>query len=235
MSSDGDRQTEHKILAARRAAELVEDGMLIGLGSGSTAELFVRELAPRIAAGLRLTAVATSERTVRVAEEIGLALVDLTGPLDLAVDGADAIERGTLAAIKGRGGALTREKLTALASRSFVLIGDDSKVATRLAEVSATMPVPVEVLPFGWQVTRTRLEGLGLPVLRERGGEPFVTDNGNHVIDLFHAPLDDAASLAEAISRVPGVIEHGLFLGIATLAIVAGERGVEELRVATSI
>ncbi|MEX1157747.1 MAG: ribose-5-phosphate isomerase RpiA [Thermomicrobiales bacterium] len=221
---------EQKRRAAERAAELVEDGMSVGLGSGTTAELFVRALAPRVAAGLRLRCVATSGRTELLANQLGIPLVDLSAQLDLAVDGADAIERGTLAAIKGRGGALTREKIVAQASGRFVLVGDGSKLVERLSDVSPSMPVPVEALQFGWRMTRLRLAALGDPILRERGGAPFVTDNGNVVIDLYSSPLDRAADLAVSISGIPGVVDHGLFLDIASLALIAEPGGILELR-----
>jgi ribose 5-phosphate isomerase A len=224
-----DWQEQQKIQAARHAAELVEDGMLLGLGSGTTAEHFLRALAPRIDDGLRVRGVATSGRTERVASEVGIWLAELEGPVDLAIDGADAIERGTLNVIKGRGGALTREKLVALAARRFVVVGDASKSVERLADTQPDLAVPIEVLPFGWKMTRSRLAALGNPVLRERGGGPFVTDNGNLVVDLFAAALEDPVALGETIARVPGVIEHGLFLGIAVLAVVAGDDGIEEL------
>lgn len=219
-----------KRCAAERAVELVEDGMTLGLGSGTTAEWFVRSLAPRVAGGMRLRCVATSGRTERLASELGIPLVEFNSEIDLAVDGADAIERGSLAAIKGRGGALTREKIVALASRTFVIICDDSKVVDRLNERSPVLPVPVEVLQFGWRLTRLRLAALAEPVLRERDGGPFITDNGNYVLDLYNAPLDRASDLAAAISGVPGVVEHGLFLDIAKLAYVGAADGVTTFR-----
>jgi ribose 5-phosphate isomerase A len=222
-------QLEWKRLAAERAALLVEDGMMLGLGSGSTAEMFVRALAPRVAAGLHIQAVASSTRTERLAREIGIELIELAAPLDLAVDGADVIERGTLNAIKGLGGALTREKLIALAARRFVLIGDVSKCADRLADHPDYVPVPVEVLRFGWQLTCRRLEPLGRALLRQRDGATFITDNGNVIVDLFDADLTAPEPLARAIDDLPGVVMHGLFLGIAETAIVAGAHGVEVL------
>jgi ribose 5-phosphate isomerase A len=224
-----DEQTRQKQLAAAHAAQLVEDGMTVGLGSGTTAELFVRALAPHLAAGLRIRAVASSTRTERVAREVGIELVELDGVLDLAVDGADVIERGTLNAIKGLGGALTREKLVALAARRFILIGDGSKCADSLASHPDRVPVPVEVLAFGWQLTRRRLETLGRPVRRERDGAPFLTDNGNLILDLYDADLAEPAALARALDDTPGVVMHGLFLGIAERAIVAGANGVSVL------
>jgi ribose 5-phosphate isomerase A len=221
---------DQKRRAAEQAATLVEDGMTIGLGSGTTAEQFVRAIAPRVAEGLRLRCVATSSRTERLAAELGIALVDLDDELDLAIDGADVVERGTLHAIKGRGGALTREKIVALAARRFIIVGDSSKVVDTLADALPVMQVPVEVLPFGWQMTRRRLAALGDPILREREGAPFVTDNGNLVVDLYNAPLDRPADLSTAISAIPGVVEHGLFIDVATTALIGEPDGVVELR-----
>lgn len=226
MSSGEDQKRR----AAERAAALVEDGMTLGLGSGTTSELFVRALAPRIAGGLRLRCVATSSRTERLAAELGIALVDLDDELDLAIDGADVVERDTLNAIKGRGGALTREKIVALAARRFVIVGDSSKLANHLVDALPAMQVPVEVLPFGWRITRRRLAALGDPILRERDGAPFVTDNGNLILDLYNAPLDRPADLATAITAIPGVIEHGLFIDVATMALIAESDQVLELR-----
>jgi ribose 5-phosphate isomerase A len=221
---------DQKRRAAERAVALVEDGMALGLGSGTTAELFVRALAPRVAAGMRLRCVATSGRTERLANEVGIPLVELEGELDLAIDGADAIERGSLAVIKGRGGALTREKIVALAARRFVIVGESSKLVERLSDALPAIQVPVEVLPFGWKMTRLRLATLGDPILRERDGAPFVTDNGNLVLDLYNAPLDRPADVATAISGIPGVVEHGLFIDIATLALVGTANDIVELR-----
>lgn len=225
-----DARDEYKRVAAWRAAELVEEGMVIGLGSGTTAEQFVRAVGNRMAQGLRVTAVASSQRSARLAQEVGLPVVDLTGSVNLAVDGADAIERGSLAAIKGLGGALTREKLIAQNAERFVLVGDDGKLVERLADALPATPVPVEVLTFGWPATRSRLSVLGEPVLRTRAGEPFITDNGNVILDLFAPDLSDPVRLGTLLDGVPGVVEHGLFLNLAVLAIVAGPAGVVELR-----
>ena len=222
---------ELKRQAGERAAMLVEDGMTIGLGSGSTALAFVRALGQRVAEGLRVRAVSSSERTSAAAAAVGIELIDLVGRLDLAVDGADVIERGSLHAIKGLGGALTREKLVALATDRFVLIGDSSKVAEHLRESQPRIPIPVEVVPFGWKLTQERLGRMGDPVLREDDGTPFVTDNGNLVLDLYGADVDQPEQLAVTLKEMTGVVEHGLFLNMAALAIVAGQGGIEELTV----
>jgi ribose 5-phosphate isomerase A len=219
-----------KQMVAERAAALVEDGMRLGLGSGSTAEAFVRALHPRLHAGLRIEAVASSGRTERLAREVGLPLIDLAGPLDFAVDGADAIERGSLHAIKGLGGALTREKLVAAVAQQFVLIADGSKLVGTLQDVTERVPIPVEVLSFGWQTTRARLSALGRPVLRERDGSAFTTDNGNFILDLHVERLDDATAFGQMLKEITGVVEHGLFTGLATQAIIAATDGIIELR-----
>lgn len=228
------QQDAQKQRAAERAAALVEDGMRIGLGSGTTAELFVRALASRVHDGLRVSMVSSSERTQRLAVELGLTVVELNAPIDLAIDGADAIEVGTLAAIKGRGGALAREKLVAASASRFVLVADASKVVMTLDDVRALTPVPIEVLPFGWQTTARRLERIGSPALRTRDGKPFVTDNGNLILDLRVATLGAPAVTACDIAATIGVVEHGLFLEMAELALVGTDAGVDELRSAQS-
>lgn len=219
---------EQKQLAGERAALLVEDGMIVGLGSGTTALAFVRALGHRVHAGLRVRAVSSSALTSAAAMDAGIELVELNARLDIAVDGADAIERGTLFAIKGLGGALTREKLVALAADRFVLVGDSSKVFASLSDTQPRIPIPVEVLPFGWQHTRDRLASIGEPMLRFVEEQPVVTDNGNLVLDLYSADFGQVLDLALAIKATTGVVEHGLFLNLASLAIVAGSDGVEE-------
>src|SRR5436190_3026249 len=170
-----------KLAAARHAAAFVEPGMVVGLGSGSTAEYAVRELGARVASGLRLTGVATSRRTERLARELGIPLVDLDAveALDLTIDGADEIELASFAIVKGRGGALLREKLVATASKREVIIADASKVVPRLGTRYA---VPVEVVTFGWRHTARALERLGARVApREVPGDFYVTDGGNFI------------------------------------------------------
>jgi ribose 5-phosphate isomerase A len=216
-----------KQAAADRAVELVRDGMLVGLGSGTTASLFVAELGRRVAAGLRVTGLASSERTAQLAAANGVPVVqEVDRPLDLAVDGADEIdpERNLL---KGRGGALFREKMVALNSERFIVVADSSKLVAELGEGV----LPVEVLPFLWRQTAARLVALGATwTLREAGGRPYVTDNGNLILDLTLASrIRDAERLAGEIKQVPGVLEHGLFAGIATGCIVAAADGIRIL------
>jgi ribose 5-phosphate isomerase A len=220
---------EYKRLAGERAAQLVEDGMRVGLGSGTTAIHFVRALGTRVAAGLTVTGVVSSERTRTIAAESGIQLGDLDAPVDFAADGADAIELGTLTAIKGLGGALVREKLIAEHAARFVLIADASKLVTELSVSAPGIPVPVEVLPFGWRLTQRTLAGFGEPRLRMINDTPFISDNGNLVLDLYDAEYADVETLAAALKAIHGVVGHGLFIGMASDAIIAGPSGVQLL------
>jgi ribose 5-phosphate isomerase A len=219
---------ELKHEAALRALDYVRNGMNLGLGSGSTAEHVVRELGRRVREeGLRVRGVPTSEKVARLAREVGIPLTTLeeTPELDLTIDGADEVVLTTLDAIKGMGGALLREKIVALASKEEIFVVDESKVVQHLGERA---PVPVEVVQFGWSRTVDALFALGCaPVRRELpNGEPFVTDSGNYLIDCKFPRIDNPHRLAERIIRVVGVVEHGLFLDIASRVVVAGEQGV---------
>jgi len=216
-----------KRLAAERALELVRDGMAVGIGTGSTARFFIEGLGRKVAEGLQIKGVPTSERSAELARAAGVPLLyDLDGQLDLAVDGADEIAPD-LGLVKGRGGALVREKLVACAAQRFVVIADDSKLVPRLGQGA----LPVEVIPFLWRETARRIAGLGLS-WEVRGGErsPFMTDNGNLVLDLAcTSGIDDPARLAAELKGRLGVVDHGLFLGLAAGCIVAGEDGVRVL------
>lgn len=232
MSGAGVEIERLKQAAGQCAAALVEDGMRVGLGSGSTARAFVEALGVRVKSGLRVVAVASSERTAEVARAAGIDIVELDAPLDLAVDGADAIERGTLAAIKGLGGALVRERLVAQAATRFVLIADDSKLYDRLQDSQDGIPVPVEILPFGWKLTRERLFAFGEPKLRQgASGKPFLSDNGNMILDLYGCDLSEPGELAARIKAIAGVVDHGLFVGMASAAVIAGAGGIDKLEV----
>ena len=220
-------QDEQKRAAAELALESVESGMLLGVGTGSTARFFIEGLSRRAASGLRVTAVATSEETARMVAAAGIPVVDdIDRPIDLAVDGADEIDPA-LNLLKGHGGALFREKLVAVAARRFLVIVDESKVVQRLGQTY----VPVEVLPFLWRLTAERLAGLGAS-WELRGGldAPFRTDNGSLVVDLtFPGGVGDSERTAALIKGVTGVLEHGLFLGLTTACLVAGPKGVRVL------
>jgi ribose 5-phosphate isomerase A len=215
-----------KARAAARALTLVRSGMIVGLGTGSTAELFVRGLAARMREGLRVTGVPTSSAIEALARSLDIPVTErFDRAIDLAVDGADEIDPN-LNLIKGRGGAMVREKLVAQAARRFVVIADESKLVDALGKA----PVPVEVLPFLHQRTLMVLEDLGARPILRGGSDPVMTDNGNYVVDCkFGAPLTSPPELAAALDAVPGVVGHGLFLGMATAAIVAGPTGVRTL------
>ena len=227
---------EQKVEAARQAMDLVRSGMRIGIGTGSTAEAFVRILAERVAQGLSIRGVPTSERTARFCRDLRVPLVSLDDEpeLDLAIDGADEITPD-LSLIKGGGGALLREKIVAAAAKRFVVIADAAKLVSTLGR----FPLPVEVIPFGCRSTeqaiRKAAEELGLdgPVrLRLVNGEPFLTDGGHFVLDASFGRIPNPRALSQALHAIPGVVEHGLFLGMAKVAIVADAEGAKSLEVA---
>lgn len=215
----------------RAAAELVEPGMRVGLGSGSTAQAFISALGRRVADGLTLQpSFATSLGSANAARAVGIALADplaTTGAerLDITIDGADEVDTaGRL--IKGGGGCLLREKIVAQMADRFVVIADDSKKVASLGRY----PLPVEIQPFALAATRARIAALGTkPVLRTSGGAPFVSDNGNWVFDLPLGHIEDPAALAAALIAIPGVMAHGLFLSEAHEAWFAGPAGIERV------
>lgn len=220
-----------KQTAAIAAVSLVQPDMKLGLGTGSTADVFVRHLAARAAAeGIALRCAATSKATAVLAQSLGLQVesLDDLGWLDLTIDGADEVD-GQLQLIKGGGGAHLREKIVARASDRMVVIADESKVVTQLG----AFRLPVEVIPFGWQVTqkliRRGLDDLGLSgraITQRMGGDaPFLTDEGNFILDLDLGQIPDAAPLALMLSDLPGVVEHGLFLNICDLALIGAADG----------
>ncbi|THD42720.1 MAG: ribose-5-phosphate isomerase RpiA [Bradyrhizobium sp.] len=223
----------YKRQAAERAIALVRPGMTLGLGSGTTSRHFVDLLGAKVRNGLEILGVATSQDTERQARglAIPLASLDEAPELDLTVDGADEID-DALHLIKGGGGALLREKIVASASRRMVVIADISKRVARLGRFA----LPVEVVPFGLVATTRHLEraisGLGLGgaiELRRRNDEVFITDGGHYILDCGLGAIADPAALAAALAFIPGVVDHGLFIGLASAAIVAGPSGVEIL------
>lgn len=217
-------QDELKLAVAEAAAALAENGMVMGLGSGSTAMAAVSAIGRRVAQGLRIVGIPTSDKTKALAGSLAIPLSTLEehGHIDLAIDGADEVERGTLNLIKGRGGALLEEKLVAAASRRFAIVVDQSKLVDRLCP--QRQPIPVEVVPFGWKTTAQRLAALGAEwTLRPAAdGRPFVTDGGHFILDCAFPPFDSARELQQRIDGVIGVVEHGLFTGMATEVILAG-------------
>jgi ribose 5-phosphate isomerase A len=214
---------ELKKAAAEKALELVQDGMLLGLGSGSTAKYFTEGVGRLVASGMKLRGVPTSRATAELAAANGITIVqELVGPIDVAVDGADEVDPA-LNLIKGRGGAMAREKLVAAAAKRFVVVVDESKLVKQLGQGV----LPVEVLAFLWRTTAERLTALGAS-LTVRGGEetPYITDNGNLILDLtVEGGIKDGAKLGDAIKATVGVVDHGLFVGMADTLIVAGPDG----------
>jgi len=225
-------QAALKRAAALKALDFVQDGMKLGLGTGSTAEAFVEVLAPRVKGGLKIVAAATSKRTAELARSLSIPMADLDtlAPLDLDIDGADETDRA-MSLIKGGGGALFREKIVAASSKKMIVIADRSKLVERLGRY----PLPLEVETFGHETTVARiiatLDRLGyhriVPKVRMRDGEVFKTDAGNLIYDCALGAIADAAALGTALSQVVGVVEHGLFVGYASALILAGDAGIE--------
>ncbi len=220
-----------KMRAAERALDYVRPGMKLGLGTGSTAEKFVDLIGAKVKSGLDVICVPTSKATRLQAEALGIPLATLgeQPELDLTVDGADELDE-ELRLIKGGGGAHLREKIVAAASTRMVVIADESKLVTKLG----VFPLPVEIIPFGWRTTHTKvsetsaLNGCkGLVTLRGSQAAPFVTDNGNYILDCAFGEINDPERVARQLSLIPGVVEHGLFIGIAHAAVIASANGIE--------
>jgi ribose 5-phosphate isomerase A len=223
--------TSKKAAAAASAAALATNGMIVGLGSGSTAGLAVDTLGRRVREGLRITGVPTSESTAAQARALGIPLTSLNevAAIDLTIDGADEVEHETLSLIKGHGGALLREKIVAHATRRLVIVVDDSKLVDRLG---SKFPVPVEVVPFGWQATARQLSDAGaVPTLRlNSDDQPFVSDGGHYILDCAFPPMESPASLARQLDHIVGLVEHGIFIGLTAEVHVAGANGVQVMK-----
>ncbi len=214
--------------AAKRAVEYVESGMRVGLGTGSTAKHAILELARKINSGelKNIVGVATSVESENLARENGIAVEDLDAqPFDIAIDGADEIAPN-LDLIKGLGAALLREKLVEIQAKRFIVVADYTKIVNRLGEKAR---LPVEIVRFGYVSTIERLKQFGEPLLRRRDGEILITDNGNYIADLKFE-TGDAAQFAADLKLLTGVVETGLFINLATLAIVAFEHEIREIR-----
>ena len=225
-----------KFVAAKRAVDFVEDGMRVGLGTGSTAAWIVRCLAEVVRQdGLKIRAVPTSTRTAALARELGIEVVSLDEAkwLDLTIDGADEFD-ADLNLIKGGGGALLQEKIVATASDQMIVIADAGKEVGALG----AFPLPVEVIPFGWQTTKSLIEEMLVSIdvlgrgtsLRMNGDRPFVTDEGNHILDLHLGRIGNARQLAMVLNQVPGVVENGLFIDICDVVVVGYGDGRVETR-----
>jgi ribose 5-phosphate isomerase A len=225
--SDRDAQ---KARAAARAVEEVKSGMVLGLGSGTTVSFVLEALAARIKSGLKVAGVPSSVRTAEEAERLGIPLTDFAAHrrLDLTIDGADQIARGALDLVKGLGGALLREKMIALASARMIVVADESKLVNKLGGAT---PLPVEIVPFGWELTLDRLKAMGAtPRLRYAEGKPFITDNGNYIADCGFAAIPDPTELDLSLRSLFGVVATGLFCGLASMAVIGTDAGVEVLQ-----
>jgi len=236
MSGDLSPIDKAKFAAAKRAADYVEDGMRLGLGTGSTAAWLVRCLGEQVREhGLRIRGVPTSARTADLARQVGIEVVSLdeAGWLDMTIDGADEYD-GNLNLIKGGGGALLQEKIVATASDQMIVIADISKQV----ETLGAFPLPIEVIPFGWNITKTLVEEtlIGLDVLgrtaslRLNGDQPFVTDEGNYILDLHLNRIGNARQLSLVLNQIPGVVENGLFIDICDVVVIGKGDGSVEVR-----
>lgn len=218
-----------KQAAARYSTRFVDDGHVVGLGTGSTAEYAIRCLAERVGAGLRIQGIATSEHIAGLAAQLGIPLttLDQRQQIDVDIDGADEVDP-QLNLIKGGGGAFLREKIVASAAKRLVIIADSSKQVKVLGKA----PVPVEVVPFAQTLVAGEIERLGARVERRmnRQGELFVTDEAHHILDCHFGQIADAAGLAQQLKEIPGVVEHGLFVNMADIVLIGKGSEVLELR-----
>src|SRR4051812_2761595 len=228
-TDQSDSRDQEKQIAARAAVELVEAGSIVGLGSGSTSTYAVRFLSERVRDGLKIVGIPTSRQTKRLAEQLGipLATLDEHPQIDIDIDGADEIDP-QLNLIKGGGGAFLREKIIASVARRFIVIADSAKQVKKLGK----FPLPVEVVPFAQSLIKPQVEALGAKVsLRSYAyGNPYVTDEGHHILDCSFGEIPDPAALAKKLCHIPGVIEHGLFIGMAELAFIGKDGKVVQLR-----
>jgi len=221
-------QDEAKALVGKRAAEMVEDGMAVGLGTGSTSVMFIKALGARVQAGLKIRCVASSDASEALGQSLGMEVVSLAElpALDVYIDGADEVGPG-LSLIKGGGGALLREKIVASAAERFICVVDSSKMVATLGK----FPLPVEVVKMALPLVEKRLVELGLhPALRRhQDGSVYLTDEQNYILDCACGVIQEPEETAAEIRSIVGVVEHGLFLGMASVALVAGDAGVTEM------
>ncbi len=219
---------QEKEAAARASLRFVRDGDIVGLGSGSTAAYAVRLLGERVRAGLKIRGIPTSSQTRELATSLGIPLTtfDEVQEIDVTIDGADEVDP-QLCLTKGGGGALLREKIVASASRQVVIIADSSKQVPMLGK----FPLPIEVIAFAQLLVKKKIEALGSSVkLRQSGGSPFVTDEGHHILDCSFGQIPDPPVLARRLSDMPGIVEHGLFIDMASVVLIARGHEVTELR-----
>ncbi|NMM51048.1 ribose-5-phosphate isomerase RpiA [Paenibacillus aquistagni] len=218
-----------KQLAAEKAVEWIEDGMVVGLGTGSTAYWAIQAIGRKVAEGLSIRAVATSIPSEELARELNIPLIpwsEITS-IDVTIDGADEVD-GDYHLVKGGGGALLREKITAYASKCMIVIVDENKLVKQLGAFG----LPVEVVPFAWEMTAKHLEKLGCKAIRRShsDGGVFITDNGNYIMDCHFGSIQDAPELEQKLQHIPGIVEHGLFIGLADRVIIGYEHGTVKVR-----
>ncbi len=215
---------QHKAIAAKKALEFIKDGQVLGLGTGSTVHHFLTLLGELVQNGLTVQGVPTSQATATYAEQLGIPLLGNDSPwsIDVAIDGADQVDP-QLNLVKGGGGALLREKIVANAAKEFIVIVDHAKHCSHLG---LPFPLPIEVVPFGWKTTQRHLESHGWPSsLRQDHQQPFETDNGNYILDAQIPEITDPSSLEHTLQHIPGVVECGLFVNMATLVITGTDSG----------
>ncbi|MBS1576549.1 MAG: ribose-5-phosphate isomerase RpiA [Bacteroidetes bacterium] len=217
-------QEEMKRAAGEYAAQLIKPGFVTGIGTGSTVYYFIHALAGRVKEGLDIKATVTSKQSATLAQELGIIITDLNNidNIDITVDGADEVDN-KLQLIKGGGGALLQEKMVAAASHRLVIIADDKKVVNRLGK----FPLPVEVIPYGWKQTRKHIAGLNCTkiVLREKESIPFITDHGHYILDCHFEEIEDPGQLSIQLNSIPGVVENGLFINMASEIIIGKPDG----------
>jgi ribose 5-phosphate isomerase A len=224
-----DEQTLLKKQAGEKAAEYVTEGMIVGLGTGSTVEWTIRKLGERVSEGLDIIGIPTSIRSEKLAKEVGIELTTLLKHpvIDLTIDGADEVDPN-LNLIKGLGGALTREKIVASCSKQEIIVVDDSKVVDVLGTKA---PVPVEVLQFAWNTCKDKLEKIpSEPKLRKLGDKKYITDNNNYILDCRFESITNPHEIENKIITIPGVLENGLFLGLTNMVIIASKEGMKILQ-----
>ncbi len=221
-------QEKMKQTAGEYAVKFIQPGMIIGIGTGSTVYYFIKALGKKVAAGFEVKGVPTSRKTEELARQNGIALIDLNDvPLiDLAIDGADEVD-SNLQLIKGGGGSLLQEKMIAAASKQLIIIADAGKAVERLGK----FPLPIEVIPYGWKQTAKHIQQLNCNeiVLRQKEGNPFISDHGHYILDCHFDKIDNAALLSQQLNAIPGVVENGLFINMASIAVFGNEDGTVRL------